>query len=64
MNDRIQFLQVLILSEFLIFKPNLFHSTIVEGKKVLLKRSCFTVTAGILLHCLVQYDMLCRGIIE
>ena len=50
MNDRILFLKVLILSKFLIFKSNLFHSINVEEKKVFMKRSCFTFIAGILLH--------------
>ena len=47
MNDIILFLKVSILSEFLIFQSNLFHSIIVEGK----------IMAGILLDCLVLYDM-------
>ena len=55
------FFRVLILSEILIFKSNLFHSTIVEGKKVFLKKSGFTFIEGILLHCLVLYDILCMG---
>ena len=63
-NDRILFLKVTILSEFLISQSNLFQSIIVEGKKVFLKESCFTFIAGILLHCLVLYDILCMGIIE
>ena len=69
MNDRILFhrilLKVLIFSEFLIFQSNLFHSIIVEGKKVFLKKSCFTFIAGVLLllHCLVLYDTLCMGIV-
>ena len=64
MNDRILFSKVSILSEFLIFQSNLFHSIIVEGKKVFLKMSCFTFIAGILLHCLVLFDTLYMGIIE
>ena len=51
------------LSDFLIFQSNLFHSIIVEGKHVFLKKSCFTFIAGILLFCLVQYDILCAEII-
>ena len=47
MNDRILFLKVSILSEFLISQSNLFHAIIVEGKKVFLKESCFTFIAGI-----------------
>ena len=62
MNDRILFLKVSILSEFLIFQSNLFHSVIVEGKNIFLNKSCFTFIAGILLHCLVLYDILCLGI--
>ena len=62
MNDRILFLKVTILSEFLISQSNLLHSIIVEGKKVFLKS--FTFIAGILLHCLVLYDILCMEIIE
>ena len=64
MNGRILFLKVSIHLEFLIFQSNLFHSIIVAGKKVLLKKSCFTFIAGILLHFLVLYDTLCMGIIE
>ena len=64
MNDRILFLKVSILLEFLISQSNFFHSIIVEGKKVFLKKSCFTFIAGILLHCLVPYDTLCMRIIE
>ena len=59
MNDRILFLNVSILSEFLIFQANSFHSIIVQGKKVFLKKSCFTFIAGILLRCLVLYNLLC-----
>ena len=51
------------LSDFLILQSNLFHSVIVEGKNVFLKKSCFTFIAGILLFCLVQYDILCVEII-
>ena len=64
MNDRILFLKVSILSEFLISQSNFFHSIIVEGKKVFLKKSCFTFIAGILLNCLALYDILHMGIIE
>ena len=63
-NDRIHFLKVLILSEFLIVESNLFHSVIVEGKKVFLKKSCFTFITGILLHYHVRYDIFCIGVIE
>ena len=63
MNDKILFLKISILSELLIFQSNLFHSIFVEGKKMFLKKSCFTFIAGILLHCLVLYDILCMGII-
>ena len=56
MNDRILFWKVSILSRCLIFQSNLLHSTIVEGKKSL-KNSCATFIAGILLHCLVLYDI-------
>ena len=52
---------MLILSEFLIIQSNLFHSIIVEGKKSVLENSFI---AGILLHCLALYDILCIGIIE
>ena len=62
MNDRIHFLKVIILSEFLISQSSLFHSITVEGKKVFLKS--FTLIGGILLHCFVLYDILCMGIIE
>ena len=62
MNDRIHFLKVIILSEFLISQSSLFHSITVEGKKVFLKS--FTFIGGILLHCFVLYDILCMGIIE
>ena len=64
MNDRIIYLKVSILSEFLIFQSNIFDSIIVEGKKVFLKKSCFTFIAGTLLHCLALYEILCIGIIE
>ena len=64
MNDRILFLKVTILLEFLISQSNLFHFILVERKKVLLKKLCLTFIAGILLHCLVLYDILCMGIIE
>ena len=64
MNDRILFLKVTILSEFLISQSNLFHSIIGEGKKSVLEKQCFTFIARILLHCLVLYDILCMGIIE
>ena len=64
MTDRILFLKVSILPKFLIFQSNLFHSIIVEGKKVFLKKSCFTLIAGILFHCLILHDILCVGIIE
>ena len=47
MNDIIPFLKVSILSEFLIFRCNLFHSIIVEGKIEFLKKKCFTFIAGI-----------------
>ena len=59
-----EILKVSILSEFLTFQPNLFRSIIVEGKKVFLIKSCFTFIAGILLHCLALYDILCMGIID
>ena len=59
MNEKILFLKVTILSEFLISQSNLFHSIIVEGKSVCLKKSCFTFIAGILLRCLVLYNLLC-----
>ena len=58
------FLKVPILAEFLIFQSNLFHSIIVEGKKVFLKKSCFTFIAGILLNYFVLHDILCMGIIK
>ena len=64
MNDRILFFKVSTLVEFLIFQSNFFHSIIVEGKKVSLKKSCFTSIAKILLHLFVLYDILCVGIIE
>ena len=64
MIDKILFLKVLIVSEFLAFKSNLFHSNIVEGKQVFLKKSCFTFIDGILLHCLVLYDILSMGTTE
>ena len=64
MNDRIIFLKVTIHSQLLIPQSNLFHSIIVGGEKVFLKKSCFTFIAGTLLHCLVLYDILCMGIIE
>ena len=56
MNDRILFWKVSILSRRLIFQSNLLHSIIVEGKKSL-KNSCVTFIAGILLHCLILYDI-------
>ena len=59
MNEKILFLKVTILSEFLISQSNLFHSIIVEGKNVCLKKSCFTFIAGVLLHCFVLYNLLC-----
>ena len=64
MNDRILFLKVSILLEFLISQSNFFHSIIVEGKKVFLKKSCFTFIVGILLNCLALYDILYMRIIE
>ena len=50
-NGRILFLEVLILSEFLIFQSNLFDSITVEGKKVFLTKPCFTFINGILIEC-------------
>ena len=47
MNDRILFLKVSTLLEILILQSDLFHSIIVEGKNVFLKKSCFTFIAGI-----------------
>ena len=41
------FKKVSILSELFIFQSNLFHSIIVEGKTLFLKKSCFTFIAGI-----------------
>ena len=38
MNDRIHFLKVIILSEFLISQSSLFHSITVEGKKSVLEK--------------------------
>ena len=55
------FLKVSILPEFLIFKPNLFHSIIVQGKKVFFKKPYFTFISGIFLLCLVLYDILSIG---
>ena len=37
------------LSEFLIFQPRLFHSSIVEGNNEFLKQLCFAWITGILL---------------
>ena len=64
MNYRILFLKVAILSELLIYQPNLLHSIIVEGRKVFLKKSCSTFIVGILLDCLILSDILCIEIIE
>ena len=63
-NDKILFLKVSIFSEFLMLQYNLFHSTIVEGKKVFLKKPCFTFITVILLNFLVLYDILCVGMIK
>ena len=38
MIDRIIFVRVSVLSEFLIFQSNLFHSVITEEKQVFLKK--------------------------
>ena len=56
MNDRILFLKVAILSEFLIFQSNLFHSIIVEGKKSVLEEVVFHIYCWnfITLHCYVH----------
>ena len=52
MIDRIIFVRVSVLSEFLIFQSNLFHSVITEEKQVFLKKN----QSGILLRYLVLYD--------
>ena len=39
MIDRIIFVRVSVLSEFLIFQSNLFHSVITEEKQVFLKKN-------------------------
>ena len=49
-NIKILFSKVSIFSKFWMFQSNLFHSIIVEGKKLLLRKSCVTCITGILLH--------------
>ena len=60
-----------MLSEFLIFESNLFHSAIVEKKKYAWITQCNKTMQQnsktkqcnrILLHCFVLYDILCVGI--
>ena len=43
MNDRILFLKVTILSEFLISQPNLFHSIIIDGKRSVFEKVVFHI---------------------
>ena len=52
MIDRIIFVRVSVLSEFLIFQSNLFHSVITEEKQVFLKKK----QSGILLRYIVLYE--------
>ena len=47
MNFEILLLKILMLLDFLICGPRLFHSFIVEGKKEFLRKSCFVRSRGI-----------------
>ena len=58
LNFKILFLKAEKVSEFLIFKSNLFHLMTVDGKKEFLKRLGLALNWGMLLLVLVLYNLL------
>ena len=61
MNFKILLLKILMLLDFLIYGYRLFHSFIVEGKKGVLKNSCFVRSWGIFSEFRTKYLMFGEG---
>ena len=61
MKFKILLLKMLMLLDFLICGPRLFHSFIVEGKKDFLKNSCFVRSWGIFSEFCAKYLVFGKG---